>query len=141
VRREWIQSRTDIETVLFSLIYNVPLFVLCAFWLFFRRQEWKRRQLFRALLDGAVVLIGLARFYGSTIPPSGHAVFLTHTLVSIDNRYYRLAALSMLMATVGLKISWGDYTSWSHGVVIGMISGLLWMRAGEESGAAVPSGE
>ncbi len=116
--------------MLFQLIYNSPLVILCAFWLYSRIRGWQRLQLLRALLDVAVVSIALARFYGSSIPPSGHALFLTHSLINVGNRFYRLAALIMLLATIGLKISWSDYTSWSYGLALGVISGLLWIRAG-----------
>lgn len=122
--------------MLFQLIYNAPLIILCAFWLLFRREEeGKRLRLSRALLDVAVVSIALARFYGSSIPPSGHALFLTHSLLTVGNRFYRLAALIMLAATIGLKISWSDYTSWSYGLALGVISGALWLRAGGRSRA------
>ena len=125
----------------FSLIYNSPLFILCVFWLLIRKKEYERFQLWRALIDIAVISIALARFYGSSIPPSGHAIFLTHTLISVSNRYYRLAALTMLFVTIGLKISWGDYTSWSYGIALGVISGMVWERAGNDSRNILQSGE
>lgn len=93
------------------------------------------------VIDIAVVSIAIARFYGSSIPPSGHAVFLTHSLITISNRYYRLAALSMLIVTIGLKISWHDYASWSYGIVSGVVSGMLWVWAGKASGTVPGSGE
>ena len=90
---------------LFSLIYNGPLFVLGFLWVFFRQQEYRRLQIVRVLIDLAVFAVAFARFFGSSIPPSGHAILLTHTLITVSNRYYRLAALAMLVATAGLKIS------------------------------------
>ena len=84
------------------------------------------------LLDLAVVSIAIARFFGSSIPPSGHAILLTHTLITVSNRYYRLAALTMLIVTAGLKISWQDFTSLGYGIVLGMISGVLWVWAGSD---------
>lgn len=125
----------------FALMYNSPLLILCVFWLLFRKKEYERFQLWRALIDIAVISIAIARFYGSSIPPSGHAVFLTHSLISVNNRYYRLAALTMLIVTIGLKISWGDYTSWSYGVVLGVISGMVWDWAGKDSSNVLQSGE
>lgn len=127
--------------MVFSLIYNGPLLILCLFWLFFRKKECERFHLLRALIDIAVVSIAIARFYGSSIPPSGHALFLTHSLISVSNRYYKSAALIMLMVTIGLKISWGDYTSWSYGVVLGVIIGMVWDWAGNDSGNVLQSGE
>jgi hypothetical protein len=116
--------------VLFSLLYNGPLVILGAFWLRSRVREFDRLQILPVLLDVAIVSIAVARFYGSSIPPSGHALFLTHSLVSVNKRYYRFATLVMLIVTIGLKISWGDYTSWGYGILLGIASGRLWMWAG-----------
>lgn len=117
---------------LFSLMYNGPLFILGIFWLFFRKQEYRRLRILRVLLDIAVFSIAIARFFGSSIPPSGHAILLTHTLITVSNRYYRLAALIMLIATAGLKISWHDFTSLGYGIVLGIISGAAWVWAGRD---------
>ena len=124
---------------LFSLIYNGPLFILAIFWLFFRKGEYRRLQILRALIDIAVVSVAIARFFGSSIPPSGHVILLTHTLITVSNRYYRLAALTMLIVTAGLKISWHDFTSLGYGIVLGMISGVVWLWAGSDQ--VLQSGE
>ncbi|MCA1579228.1 MAG: hypothetical protein LC794_17910 [Acidobacteria bacterium] len=125
---------------LFSLLYNGPLFILGFFWLFFRTDEYRRLQILRVLLDLAVFSIAIARFFGSSIPASGHAILLTHTLITVSNRYYKLAALAMLIATAGLKISWHDYSSLGYGVVLGIISGVAWLWAGKRSEYSVPPG-
>ena len=122
-------TKMEPSKALFSLIYNGPLFILGAFWLFFRTEEYRRFQILRVLIDVAVFSIAIARFFGSSIPPSGHAILLTHTLITVSNRYYRLAALTMLIVTAGLKISWHDFTSLGYGVVLGMISGAAWVWA------------
>jgi len=107
--------------------------ILAVFWLRFRFREFDRLQFARALLDIGIMMLALARFCGSSIPPSGHALFLTHSLISINNRYYRSAALMMLLVTIGLKISWGDYASWSYGILIGLMSGAWWVRLGNKN--------
>lgn len=117
----------DKSNQLFSLMYNGPLFILAVFWLFFRIQEYRRLRILPVLLDIAVASIAIARFFGSSIPPSGHALLLTHTLITVGNRYYRLAALAMLVATAGLKISWHDFTSLGYGIVLGIASGMVWV--------------
>jgi hypothetical protein len=75
--------------------------------------------------------MAVSRFYGLPIPPSGHALFLTHSLVSVRNKYYRIAALVMLIVTILLKLSWGDYRSWLYGIIIGLVSGTIWIQAGK----------
>ena len=134
-------TKMELSESLFSLLYNGPLFILGIFWLFFRQQEYRRLQMLRVLIDVAVFSIAIARFFGSSIPPSGHAILLTHTLITVSNRYYRLAALAMLIVTAGLKISWHDYTSLGYGIVLGMITGMTWVWAGRDSDQILQSGE
>ena len=126
------EARMESSKELFSLMYQGPLFIMGIFWVFFRKEEYRRLQILPVLIDVAVLSIAVARFYGSSIPPSGHALLLTHTLITVSNRYYRLAALIMLIATAGLKISWHDYTSLGYGIVLGMISGAAWVWAGSD---------
>ena len=122
-------------------MYNGPLFILAIFWIFFRTQEYRRLRIPGVLLDVAVVAIAIARFFGSSIPPSGHALLLTHTLITVSNRYYRLAALAMLIATAGLKISWHDFTSLGYGIVLGITTGMIWVWAGKNSDQILQSEE
>ena len=120
------------STALFTLLYNGPLFILGIFWLFFRTQEYRRLRVLGVLLDLAVVSIAIARFFGSSIPPSGHAILLTHTLITVSNRYFRLAAAAMLIATAALKISWHDFASLGYGIVLGILSGVAWLWVGSD---------
>jgi hypothetical protein len=129
------------STALFSLLYNGPLFILGFFWLFFRTQEFRRLRILGVLLDLAVVSIAIARFFGSSIPPSGHAILLTHTLITVSNRYFRIAALAMLIATAALKISWHDFSSLGYGIVLGITSGTIWLWARRDSDQVLQSGE
>lgn len=121
---------------LFSLTYNGPIFMVGFFWVLFRAQEYMRAQqhrrvwIMRLLIDIAVFSAAFARFFGSSIPPSGHALLLTHTLISVSNRYYRLAALVTLLGTAGFKISWHDYTSLGYGILLGVLTGAGWLWAG-----------
>jgi hypothetical protein len=113
--------------MLFSLLYNVPLVILFISWLLCRKQEQKNWQPLKIFLDMTIICIAVSRFYGVQIPPSGHALFLTYSLITINNRYYRAAALMMLLVTIALKISWGDYQSWSYGILLGAVTGTLWI--------------
>jgi hypothetical protein len=116
--------------MLFSLLYNGPLVILAAFWLLCRKQEYQRWQSLQIMLDMAIMGIAISRFYGALIPPSGHALFLTYSLITVSNRYYRIAALMMLLVTIALKISWGDYQSWAYGILLGVVSGTIWIWIG-----------
>lgn len=129
------------STELFWLMYNGPLYILGIFWIFFRIQEYRRLRILGVLLDIVVFSIALARFFGSSVPPSGHAIVLTHTLITVSNRYFRLAALLMLIGTAGLKISWHDYTSLGYGIVLGIASGLVWLWTARDAARILQSEE
>jgi hypothetical protein len=118
--------------MLFSLFYNVPLVILATFWLLCRKQEQKRWKSVKTGLDIIVVCLAMSRYYGAMIPPSGHALFLTYSLITVSSRYYRIAALMMLLVTILLKISWGDYQSWSYGILLGVVTSTIWIWLGNK---------
>ena len=111
----------------FFLYYHLPLFALIAVWLVFRIDELKRLRVLQAMIDVTVIAVAIARLFGSSIPPSGHAFFLTHSFITVRNLYFKCAALAMLCLVVYLKIGWKDYTSWTYGIMFGVISGSLWL--------------
>ena len=129
------------SNALFWQLYNGPLFILGAFWIFFRIREYRRLQILQVLLDLAVFAAATARSIGSSIPPSGHAQLLTHTLINVSNRYFTFAALLMLIATAALKISWYDFSSLGYGIVLGITSGMIWIWAGRDSDQLLQSEE
>lgn len=111
----------------FSFFYNAPLFALGLIWLLLRARENKKWSVFRKLLDILVIGIAFSRFMGAAIPPSGHALFLTHSLLTVNNWFYRISAAIMLIATVALKVGWKDCTSWAYGMGFGVTSGIIWI--------------
>ena len=113
--------------LLFNLIYNGPIFVLFVVWLLLRARDRSRLTPLRVLIDAFVVAISASRFLGVTIPPSGHAVFLAHSLITVNNKWYRVIALVILLLTIGLKISWKDHTSWAYGILVGLGCGAIWV--------------
>lgn len=124
---------------MFFLLYNVPVFGLTLCWVFCRIQEQKAWLSWRSVLDVVVVAIAASRFFGAVIPPSGHALFLTHSLITTANCYYRMATAVMLIITIALKVGWGDYHSWLYGILAGVISGSLWVYAlGKDAEPALP---
>ena len=111
----------------FALLYNGPVLGLGLIWVVLRIRESGRWSTSRKILDGLLTALAASRFMGAPIPPSGHALFLTYSLLTTSNRLYRLATLAMLIVTVGLKVSWRDYTSWVFGILIGAGAGAVWI--------------
>jgi hypothetical protein len=114
------------ENIVFSLLYNLPLFGLAVYWIFCRIQEAKKARPLAIAIDIIVVAMAASRYLGSTILPSGHALFLTHSLLTTANRLYRFIAFILLVATIVLKVSWGDYSSWVYGIIVALGSSVFW---------------
>jgi hypothetical protein len=114
------------ENTVFSLLYNLPLFGLAVYWLLCRIQEAKKSRPLAIAIDIIVVALAASRYLGSAIWPSGHALFLTHSLLTTANRLYRVIALILLVVTIVLKVSWGDYSSWVYGILVALSSSVLW---------------
>ena len=112
----------------FSLLYNWPLFSAFFLWLYCRLQENTKFPLSKIALDALVVGLAASRLFGSLIPSSGHALFLSYSLLTVSNRSYRILAGVLLMGTVALKWYWGDYRSWVYGIAAGLLCGFIYGR-------------
>ena len=124
--------------LLFSLIYNGPTLVLALVWLLFRVRDKSELTLLTGLVDAFIVAVGASRFLGATIPPSGHTTFLTYSLITVKSKAYRVIALLVLLPTIGLKISWKDYTSWAFGLAVGIACAAIWMYTSRRPDRAAP---
>lgn len=124
----------------FSLLYNLPLYAIGLVWLYYRWRGRVALNRWRVLLDAAVVVMAASRFLGPLIPPSGHALFLTYAGLTIDRRLFRIVAFILLLATIALKLSWGDYRSWLYGLLLGAALGVLYRWAGAKSELAKSRG-
>jgi hypothetical protein len=110
-----------------SLLYNLPLYILGPYWLICRMREDKRSSSLKTLIDLLVVALAISRYFGPIVPTSGHALFLTHSFITIRSQFYRIPAAVMLIVTVVIKMSWQDYSSLVSGILIGFISGAIWI--------------
>ena len=113
----------------FYLLYNLPLFGLACYWAYCRYRESKQLLSWVSVVDVIVIIVAASRYFGAAIPPSGHALFLTHTLITTRNLLYRVIAIALLILTIALKLSWGDFSSWSYGMLAGLMGGGAWVYA------------
>ena len=110
----------------FTLLYNLPLFALGLLWLCSRWRESRQLTRWRWCLDCAVLSLSLARFFGASLPPSGHAFFLSYSGLTTPERAYQISAAALLLLTIIVKLSWGDSSSWLWGIMAGCACGSLW---------------
>ena len=110
----------------FSIFYNGPLFAVWFYWLNRRLKEGSLNGSWSNLIDLIVNVAAISRFLGSTIPMSGHALFLTYSIFTVKDRKYLSLALILLSVVIALKVSWNDNTTWLFGVFCGVAIGILW---------------
>ena len=80
-------------------------------------------------IDLMMALLCLARPLTGQPPVSGHAWFAVHALLTLEGRFSRVLAATVLGITLYAKlVLWhGDVTLWP-GLAAGLLSGGLWRR-------------
>ena len=113
----------------FQWYYVLPIAVLVP-WLPILRLRGNRLGHRLLLLDGTVCLLAAARIFTPVIPMSGHSLFLTYTLLTISNRWYRVASGVAFLHAAWLKtIVWNESGSFVGGVAVGVVlAGVALLR-------------
>jgi len=107
------------------LAYSVPIAIPFVAYLFDRAQRWREVRWF---IDVAVVLLALSRAFVPVPFISGHALFLTYSLLTTRTSIARLSTLLMLVYVVYLKaFMWQDVTL-VGGLVLGTAASLAWRQ-------------
>lgn len=104
------------------LYYSVPMAVPFVAFCFERLERWGEIQW---LVDVPVVIMALTRAFIAVPFFSGHALFLTYTLLTTRGWLARWTAGMMLLAVIYLKVfRWQDMTI-VGGVLLGMFTVLI----------------
>lgn len=123
----------------FQWYYVLPIAVLVP-WLPILRAREEHRGHRTLLLDSVVCLVAAARIFTPAVPVSGHALFLAYTLLTIPNRWYRLASGAAFLHAAWLKtVVWNEAGSFVGGMLLGVVLAVpvLW-RFGRERAAESP---
>ncbi len=114
---------------LYLLGYFMPIgipFVAC---LFDRAERWRSLHPIQQAVDLAVLAISLVRIAISVPLVSGHALFLTHALLSSRSWVVRGTAAAVLLEVGYLKIFlFHDDITLVGGIILGCITALAWRR-------------
>ncbi len=113
----------------FDALYSLPLYAAFFSWIYCRLAENAEFRLATIILDLIVVGLAASRFFGPIIPSSGHALLLSYSLLTTGSRLYRIIAAILLALTIAFKLSWGDYSSLSFGILIGSLFGCVYIKA------------
>jgi len=109
--------------------YVVPIVVPFTIFLFDRAARFKSRKPVQWLLDAMVVVTAMWRVIGDVPYVSGHALFLTFCLSTIDSLLGRISALAVLIEVIVLKFFiWNDWPTAAAGIVLGTIAAFIEKR-------------
>lgn len=124
----WLAHPSFTKSRKMNALYNWPLFSVCFFWVFCRLRELDALKLPRLILDGVVVILAASRMVGEFLPSSGHALLMSYSLITVPNRFFRVAAAAMLLLTIAMKLTWGDGRTWVYGIVLGGLLGWVYWK-------------
>ncbi len=113
----------------YVLYYAMPLTVIVPVWGRLRLVRFAALTPTQRVADALVLIAATVRTLGGdVVPVSGHALFLTHTIVTTRNKYYRMAATGASAITLWFKLRiWNDRSSLVAGVLAGGMTALVWM--------------
>lgn len=116
--------------VRFVALYVTPIALMAPWWLRERLRTVPLvgvRGLVPRLIDGAVLLLAVARFgVGTTFPFSGHMLFLTHSVLTTPVKRYQWTAAALIIETSIFKLLvWQDVMSWAIGLGAGLVTASL----------------
>ncbi len=111
----------------FWAIYVAPLLAAAPYWARLRLAALERIPIAARVFDAVVFFAALLRFIDvGGVPASGHTLFLTHTLVTVRDRRWRIADVLLVAMTTWFKLElWHDPRSWIVGIAAGLATGVL----------------
>jgi hypothetical protein len=124
----FVMLRTDGFVRSWLIYYFLPVGVVFVSFILDRVKELRKTSILGLFLDLLIVLLSLARAVTSIPFYSGHALFLTYTLLSARLRVVKILSLVVLLQVMYLKlIKWDDWVTLLSGLVVGILAGTLRM--------------
>lgn len=112
--------------------YVTPIVVPFAAFLFDRAARRRQVTAYQLIVDVLVVGTAMWRVIGHVPYISGHALFLTYTLLSTRSRVAQISAAIVMLQVIYLKyIVWGDWITSTNGIALGILGALarMWFGA------------
>jgi hypothetical protein len=115
---DWIAER-------FVLFYFLPIVIIALLWLFLRLKKYNTLSKTVIIIDVLVFISAIFRLIG-ILPFSSHMLFLTYSIITTDNKYFRILTVLIILETTYLKLFiWNDTLSWVFGGLIGFALGIF----------------
>lgn len=109
--------------------YVVPIVVPFIAFLLDRAEGFRRRKTLQISIDVFIVLTAMWRVIGDVPYISGHALFLTYSLLSSRSRVMQITSAMVMMEVIYLKFFvWQDRTTLISGIVLGSTAALIARR-------------
>ncbi len=114
------------DKLLTQYYYVVPIIVPFIIFIFHRLEIFQQRNFIQHLTDSAVVLTALWRVIGDVPYISGHTLFLTYCILTVNSRVGQILAAIVIVEVVYLKIFvWNDWITASVGIILGIVAALF----------------
>ena len=120
----YVIYKTDGIVLSWLIWYIMPVGVVFTAFILDRVKELGHTPVQYLFLDLIVVLLSLARVVTYIPFYSGHAIFLSYTLLSARLRMVKILAMAVLLQVVYLKlVRWNDWVTLVMGVLAGSLAG------------------
>ena len=111
-------------------VYVVPIVVPFVAFLFDRAERVRQSSVLQLALDALVTVTAIWRALGHVPYVSGHALFLTHCLLTARSRVARVSSAVVMLQVIYLKyVVWHDWVSSTGGIILGAAAAFVWQRA------------
>lgn len=109
--------------------YVVPIVVPFVIFLLTRFENFRQKPLIQSIIDAVVVLTAVWRVIGDVPYVSGHALFLTYCLLTIEFNVGRILAAIVLLEVLYLKLFvWHDWLTCFVGITLGIIAAIIYQQ-------------
>jgi hypothetical protein len=110
-------------------LYVVPVVIPFVAFLFDRAERFQQTSAAQSMVDVLVVGTAMWRAIGHVPLISGHALFLTYSLLTVRTRVAQITALAIILQVIYLKLFvWHDLVTPLGGIVLGSCAALLVRR-------------
>jgi hypothetical protein len=114
------------DKLLNQYFYVAPIVIPFVIFLLDRTQKFRQRTLIQWNIDFSVTLTAMWRVIGDVPYVSGHTLFLTYCIFSINFTIGKILAAIVLIEVLYLKIFvWNDWISAVVGIILGTIAAIL----------------
>lgn len=115
------------DKLLNQYYYVVPIVVPFVIFLLNRAANFRQRKFTQWIIDLLVILTAMWRVIGDVPYVSGHTLFLTFCILTLDLNFGRILAAIIMLEVLCLKILiWNDWVTAITGIVLGTIAAIIY---------------